>query len=249
MDAARAQSMVAEQGRTVDLLLVLAIDCSYSVDSQEYDLQRKGIAHALRDPEIRQAISAGPYAAIAIAVVQWSSADSQVLALPWTLLDGPASIDAAIARIGGLKRATQDGATAISTAIGFSLGVLDRSPYRAVRRIVDISGDGRHNNGPDLERYRAAAAAQGVTVNALAILNEERTLDLYYKAKVIAGFGAFVEHANAYPDYSAAIRRKMLREIRYVPVSQAPEPASEAATTLHAGGTRKGSKHLQFTAN
>ncbi|MBP5855377.1 DUF1194 domain-containing protein [Marivibrio halodurans] len=241
--------IAADQGRTVDLLLVLAIDCSYSVDTQEYDLQRQGIAHALRDPEIRQAISAGPYASIAIAVVQWSSATSQVLALPWTLLDGPASIDAAIARIGGLKRATRDGATAISTAIGYSLGVLDRSPYRAVRRIIDISGDGRHNNGPDLEHFRLTAAARGVTVNALAILNEEWTLDLYYKDKVIAGFGAFVERANAYPDYRDAIRRKMLREIRYVPVSQAPGTLSDVATPFRANGNRKGSKHLQFTAN
>ena len=71
------------------------------------------------------------------------------------------------------------------------------------------------------------AAQQGITINALAILNEEPTLDYYYKAKVIAGFGAFVERANTYPDYQTAIRRKMLKEIRYVPVSGTPpeEPA------------------------
>lgn len=204
----------------VDLLLVLAIDCSYSVDYGEYDLQRKGIAHALQDAEVREAIASGPHGAIAIAVVQWSSARSQVLALPWRLLNGPAAIDAAGAEIAALPRATQDGATSISAAIAFSLGVLQRAPYSAVRRIIDVSGDGRNNNGPPIGRFRLSAEAQGVTINGLAVLNEEPTLDAYFRDEVIAGFGAFVEVANTYPDYRDAIRRKLLREIRYVPVSE-----------------------------
>lgn len=210
----------AGQGRTVDLLLVLAIDCSYSVDYDEYDLQRQGIAQALVDPEIREAIGTGPNGAIAIAIVQWSSERSQVLALPWTLLDGSRAAEAAAARISTLQRTTQDGATSISQAIAYSVGVLNNSPYRAVRRIIDISGDGRNNNGRPVEPFREAAAAQGITINGLSILNEEPTLDYYFRQRIIAGFGAFVMPANGYDDYRDAIRRKMLKEIRYVPVSQ-----------------------------
>jgi hypothetical protein len=216
----------AARAQVVDLLLVLAIDCSYSVDGGEYDLQRKGIAYALQDPEIRDAILSGPNGAIALSVVQWSSARSQVLVLPWRLLNSPDAIASAASEIAGLPRATQDGATSISAAIGFSMGVIERSPYQAVRRIIDVSGDGRNNNGPPLGGLREAAAARGITVNGLAILNEHPTLDYYFKAKVIAGFGAFVEPANSYPDYQTAIRRKMLREIRYVPVSDRAAPAA-----------------------
>ena len=212
------------RAQVVDLLLVLAIDCSYSVDAGEYDLQRKGIAYALQDPEIRDAILSGPNGAIALSVVQWSSGASQVLALPWRLLNGPEAIAAAAAEIAELPRATRDGATSISAAIAFSMRVIETSPYQAVRRIIDVSGDGRNNNGPPLARYRDAAASRGITVNGLAILNEHPTLDYYFKAQVIAGFGAFVEPANSYPDYQAAIRRKILREIRYVPVSDRAAP-------------------------
>lgn len=177
------------------------------------------MAYALQDPEIQEAILSGPNGAIAISVVQWSSGASQVLALPWRLLDSPEAIAATAAEIAALPRTTRDGATSISAAIAFSMGVIQRSPYQAVRRIIDVSGDGRNNNGPPLARYREAAAARGVTINGLAILNEHPTLDYYFKAQVIAGFGAFVEAANTYSAYQEAIRRKMLREIRYVPVS------------------------------
>lgn len=208
--------------------MVLAIDCSYSVDAGEYDLQRKGIAYALQDPEIRAAVASGPNGGIAISVVQWSSAQNQVLALPWTLLNSPGALDAAAARIASLPRATQDGATSISSAIRFSMQVLNDSPYRAVRRIIDISGDGRNNNGPPLNPLREVAAVQGITINGLAILNEHPTLDYYFRQKIIAGFGAFVEKANSYPDYREAIRRKMLKEIRYVPVSRQETPPRKA---------------------
>ncbi|CAN0491257.1 unnamed protein product, partial [Discosporangium mesarthrocarpum] len=60
---------VKAQGREpVDLALLLSIDCSYSVDTREFRLQTNGTAHALRKPEILQAIKAGPLKRIAVAV-------------------------------------------------------------------------------------------------------------------------------------------------------------------------------------
>ena len=55
---------------TVDVQLVLAIDCSYSVDAREYELQRSGLAAAFRNDEVLRAIQSGPHRSIAVAVVQ-----------------------------------------------------------------------------------------------------------------------------------------------------------------------------------
>lgn len=203
----------------VDLQLMLAIDCSYSVDAGEFNLQRRGIAAALLDPEIQQAIAFGPNRAVAIAVMQWSSEQSQVMAIPWTRIDGPAACQALAARVLQSPRMTQDGGTSISAAIRFAILSIERAPFTAVRKIIDISGDGRSNNGPQVGLFRDRAVARGITVNALAILHEDRTLDIYYRRRVIGGHGAFVEVANDYSAYREAIRRKMLREISYVPVS------------------------------
>ena len=59
--------------QVVDLQLILAIDCSYSVDQREYNLQVGAIGDALGQPEIRQAIGEGPSGSIALSLVAfWS---------------------------------------------------------------------------------------------------------------------------------------------------------------------------------
>ena len=70
--------------------------------------------------------------------------------------------------------------------------------------------------------------AQGITVNGLAILNEDPHLDHYYRHNVIGGDGAFVMTAADYEDFAEAILRKLLREISGAPVAAAP-PAGRAA--------------------
>lgn len=224
--ALSAGASVTRAAEEVDLQLLLAIDCSYSVDAGEYDLQRQGIAAALLDPKIQEAVTHGPLGAVAIAVMQWSSELSQVLAVPWTKVDGPGSATRLAARVSATPRLTRDGGTSISAAIAFGLNAFTQAPYRAFRRIIDISGDGRSNNGPDLAPIREAAIATGVTINGLAILHEDLTLDYYFRGRVIGGQGAFVEIANDYSAYREAIRKKMLREISFVPVSGNPGPTA-----------------------
>jgi hypothetical protein len=54
----------------VDVALVLAVDCSYSVDDKEYLSEVEGMADALRSQEVKAAIASGPHASIAVAVLQ-----------------------------------------------------------------------------------------------------------------------------------------------------------------------------------
>ena len=90
------------------------------------------------------------------------------------------------------------------------------------RQIIDLSGDGRETTmrefriTPSLARNMAAG--RGITVNGLAILDDEPDLDAYYRDEVIGGPGAFVEVANTIDDFARAMRVKLLREIEHRPV-------------------------------
>lgn len=216
------------RAQEVDLLLVLAFDCSYSVDASEFALQRDGMASAFRHPEVLEAIANGPNGRIAVAVVQWSSWESQVLAVPWTLVGDEASAAALSGRIAGMTRQTSDGATSISGALYYSAQLFAASPFLGFRKTVDVSGDGRNNNGPPLPTARDLTVAQGITVNGLAILNEVPTLHFYYQQQLAGGGGSFVEVANDYADYPEAIRRKLIREISLMPLAGLPPGAPGA---------------------
>ena len=83
----------AAAAEKVDLALVLAVDCSYSVDASEFRLQIKGLADAFRRSDIHGAITAGASRRIAVTLMQWSDDKNQLLALPWTVLDSPAAAE------------------------------------------------------------------------------------------------------------------------------------------------------------
>ena len=77
-----------------------------------------------------------------------------------------------------------------------------------------------------MEDVRRLVLAHGVTINGLAILNEHPTLNFYFQERVIGGPGAFVEIAGDYGAYREAIRRKLIREIRSLTVSESTPAAT-----------------------
>lgn len=219
--AAWAQAVFSGPARAlqvVDLQLILAIDCSYSVDEREYNLQIGAIGDAFRRPDIQQAVGQGPSGSIALSLLQWSSEYSQSMALPWTRVT-PQNAAAVGAEISSLPRLTADGATSMAAAVYASIDHFNQSAYQSARRTIDISADGRNNNGPYMPDARDFATAGGITINGLAILLEDPTLDYYFRNNVIGGPGCFVEKATDYEDFRRAIRRKLLREIQYLPVA------------------------------
>jgi hypothetical protein len=93
------------------------------------------------------------------------------------------------------------------------LALLARCPADAARLVLDVSGDGRHNQGRVPGPVRDIAVAAGVTVNALAVLNEEADLLDHYRAEVIGGTGSFAMSCDDYAAFADAVRAKLLREI------------------------------------
>ena len=203
---------VRAQGRQVDLALVLAIDCSFSVDANEFRLQMEGIGKAFLEPDVKTAIRNGPNGQIAVAAIQWSDENNQMVIVPWRILASDKDVDDLGTLLARMPRRLAEGGTSISMAIQYSARLLSEAPATG-RRVIDISSDGRNNIGPPVNTMRDRIVAQGITINALTILNEWPTLDTYFERYVIGGQGAFVIPANDYVAYSKAIYRKLLREI------------------------------------
>lgn len=190
--------------------LLLTIDTSGSVDSAEYRLQTEGLAEALADPEVADALVLGQ---VALAVVQWSGAGQQALSLPWQRMlsyDAVAAFSRAARR---LDRVFYGSDTAVGEAIGFSV-----DQFSAVadcrRNVIDISGDGPLNAGLPLGPARARALAAGSEINAIAIEDVGQSIPIteFYRRYVISPHG-FVVTARSQTDYPRAIREKLIREL------------------------------------
>lgn len=197
----------------VDLALCLAVDASSSVDYDEFALMLGGYAAAFRDDAVVAAVTAGPRGAIAAAMLLWSGRGAQAVAVPWTRLDGAGTAAAFAGAVEDTPRLVAAGATALGEGMAAGLALLAACPAEAARMAMDVSGDGRHNQGRPPGPVRDIGVAAGVTINALAVLNEEPDLLEHYQAEVIGGPGAFAMHTPDYGAFAEAILRKLLREI------------------------------------
>ena len=197
----------------VDLVLVLALDVSASVDEREFDLQKNGLAQAFRNPTVIDAIQRGQSRRIAVTVVQWSGFQEQFVSVPWQVVGDARSAAEFAEQLASMQRHSTNGFTHIAGAMQFSTRLARAAPFWAARLVVDVSGDGTNNVNPPPQFARDEAIAAGMTINGLAILNKASSLDVYYRNNVIGGPGAFVIEARDYDDYARAILLKLLREI------------------------------------
>ena len=207
-------------GEAVDMALVLAVDVSRSIDEEEARLQREGYRAAVVDPRVVQAIRGGMIGAVALCYVEWAGADYQRTVIPWTRIGERVEAEAWAAT---LERAPRQSLswTSISGGIEAARRELAMLPFEAMRRVIDVSGDGVNNSGGPAEGARDAALAEGITINGLPIVNDRPgfgrfssvPLDTYYERSVIGGPGAFMVVAEDFESFGNAVRRKLVREI------------------------------------
>ncbi len=203
----------AQLDRRIDLALVLAVDTSTSVDNAEFRLQMLGLANAFRHESVRQAMRSGAPLGMAVTLMQWSGHGEQAQVIPWTVLRRDQDIEALAQRIADTKRLVKGGRTALGEAVIEALKLFDSLDFDVRRRVIDVSGDGGSNDGILPREAREIARAAYVTVNGVAILNEEPRLDVYYRSDLIVGPGSFLITATNYVDFARAIRLKLVREI------------------------------------
>ena len=113
----------------VDVLLVLAVDVSRSIDEDEARLQREGYRNAVAHPRVVEAVRGGMVGAIGLAYVEWAGIEYQRLVIPWTRVASQADADAWAAALGRAPRVSLSW-TSVSGGIEFSRQVLAEAPWR-----------------------------------------------------------------------------------------------------------------------
>jgi hypothetical protein len=205
---------------SVDVELIIGVDVSNSMDIDELEVQREGYAQAIVSKEFLQALKTGPNKKLAVTYFDWSASTDQKIIVPWRVIDGPETADAVAREI--MKAPVRRGSnTSISGAISFAMPLFDENPYRGLRRVIDISGDGPNNNGAPVTGARDAALERGITINGLPIMVENSSysivnidnLDLYYEDCVIGGPGSFVVSIKHRNEFKQAIRTKLISEV------------------------------------
>ena len=214
-------TVASAQQDPVDIELVLAVDVSWSMDVDEQQLQRDGYVAAFRDPTLIRAIQQGGWGAIAVTYVEWAGSGLRDVIVPWTIVRDAKTAHAFADQLdrepaGRLRR------TSISGAMATAQSLFGGNPYRGLRRVVDISGDGPNNQGLPVTVLRDKLVEAGITINGLPIMIKKAgpgsffsidNLDLYYRDCVIGGTGAFYVTVRRPSEFAAVIRRKLLLEI------------------------------------
>src|SRR6202163_1828412 len=228
------QTESKDNSPSVDIELVIAVDVSYSMDLDELAVQREGYAQAIVSKEFLQAIKTGPNSKLAVTYFEWSASSDQKIIIPWRVIDGPETADAVAAEI--MKTPGRRGSrTSISGAINFAPPLFEANPYRGLRRVIDISGDGPNNDGAPVTGARDAALAKGIIINGLPIMVKEpsystidiENLDLYYEDCVIGGLGAFIMTIKDREKFQEAIRTKLVLEVAGLAPKRRIVPAAE----------------------
>jgi hypothetical protein len=143
--------------------------------------------------------------------------------LDWTVVTGPDVLAGITGRLATTERERMSDSTALGQALIEGGSLLARAPG-CWRSVLDISGDGKNNDGPDPDMLDDEPVLAGVTVNALVIGADDRPtgdlraadigeLSSYFNTFVIRGPGAFVQVALGFADYERAMTRKLLREL------------------------------------
>ena len=229
--AVLASGGAAKADTPVDLQLVLAVDVSRSIDEVEAELQRRGYVEALTNDRVIDAILSGEHKRIAVCYAEWAGTHYQMVVIDWSLIDSAGAARRFADKLAEAPRTSQSW-TAVGAALAFAGQRFDNSGYSSRRHVIDISGDGRTNDGPPAEMVRDKLVTQGIVINGLPVMMNRTNfgpppdtgLDKYYEENVIGGPGCFMISAASFDDFGRAVRSKLVREISAAPTPR-PTPA------------------------
>lgn len=200
---------IAPAARACEVAIAFAIDVSGSISDEDYLIQMQGLAEGLRDPMVTHALASGDSAAL---VLLWSGHGEQAVVIDWRHLSDEAAVAAFASEVARVPRPFDQGATALGEALAMIAAVMAAAPA-CERYVVDISGDGRSNEGILPDDQRAALAALNVTVNAIVVDVEGGDIHEYYETRIISGIDSFSVAVTDVRDYAEQMRRKLYREL------------------------------------
>lgn len=218
-------SVFAEE---VDVALIFAVDVSGSISTESYNLQKEGTISALLSDDIIKTIEKGIIGKIALKYMEWAGKEEQI-STKWYIIENKNDMIVFINSFNSHRLNESRGSTSISGALMYANNEFANTSFKAVKKIIDISGDGSDNDISGnsvswsfkvrdigismVEKARDIVINNGITINGLPILTEEKDLDKYFINHVIGGNGSFLIPSSDYKDYENAIKRKILMEI------------------------------------
>ena len=214
----------------VDIALVLAVDDSSSVKSDERLFQREAYAAALSAPRVADMALGGGAGRVAIAYIEWSGTRFQRDLLPMTVMSSRAELMQFAQGILAIEDVSNDPMFVQPTAVGDALIAAEAAmatlPFRARDYIIDISGDGVINDGSGVTAARERLLEMGLTVNGLPIEVTGETPGLrdpsfdhvarFYADCVIGGPGAFHLIARGFGDVRETLIMKLMLEMAQI---------------------------------
>ncbi|MGL4237651.1 DUF1194 domain-containing protein [Tabrizicola sp.] len=208
--AALLACFIAGPALACETALLLSIDVSGSIDSGDYRLQTDGLAAALSDPEVTEALVNRQ---IALAVIQWSGTTEQALVLSWQRMLTPDDVARFAARAADMPRSFKGSDTAVGQGLRFATAQFAAVPD-CRHRVIDVSGDGQENAGFTDAIARAEAIEADIMINAIAIEEPGPAFPItnYFRRWIITP-GGFVMTARGLQDYAETLRLKLLREL------------------------------------
>lgn len=190
------------------LALVLAVDVSGSVNTNEYRIQMDGLAAALRDGVVADALVDEQ---AQVTLIQWTGSSRQRQTIPWREMTRLTDVLDLADAVEQDQRRWRNFSTAIGEAVALSVETLEEVSH-CRRKVIDVSGDGASNEGDPPQDFRPLLKEKGIILNALAIETDKIDLTAYFFENLIFGEGAFVITADGFEDYPEQIRRKLQRE-------------------------------------
>ena len=191
---------------------MIALDVSRSVDKYEYVFMRDGIGAAFLDDDIINLIGYMP-GGMMVTVTQWGGSGQQRQPIGWRHLSDRESVVEFVEELVKIDRGFWMADTSVSEALLHAELMLQDTDLLCRRKVIDVSGDGISNAGPDVRPISITVGARGITINGLVVDGARPDPVTYFLTEVIRGPLSFVEIADGYDDYETAMKRKLLREL------------------------------------
>jgi len=198
----RHPTLASDSQEPVGVQLVLALDSSESMEPKEFEISLRATADALNSEQVRNAIKyKSGENSVALAVISFDV--FAMLRVPWVDIRGDEindkpfdtenlekssfsrdKLDRLADEIRALPRISSGG-TSIDQALALGFSQFQKCAWPAIeRKVLNVFGDGNSDTGK-IQIQKKKLEQIGVTINGLAIVNEDPDLDQFYQTYLV----------------------------------------------------------------
>ncbi|HEY1121631.1 MAG TPA: DUF1194 domain-containing protein [Haloferula sp.] len=189
------QQVTAE---SVDTELLLLVDSTQrGLNNRDFDALMDSYADAFSSAAVMNSIQSGSYGKIAVSLVFFGNANTQVVGIPWMSIGSAAEAQTFAAILRAIDRPASPGSIQVSNALlaaiplfGTETGSAATNGFESVSQIVEFvaASTPAGNSTAGVAAAKNQALASGVDViNAIAVGNQSGNIANYFANNVIGG--------------------------------------------------------------